>query len=107
MDPTFWVALFACISTVVVGFLNYNTAKAAKVQVQEVHDFVNSKDKVNTETIASLRAEITALQEDRLARADAAVPTGAHEASSPVPTSVVIVDTEKPIEVDVVSKKKP
>lgn len=106
MDPTFWVALFACVSTVVVGFLNYKTSQAAKIQVQEVHDFVNSKDKINTETIASLRAEITALQEDRLRRADAAPAPDATPAPDAEPMEVVVVEALNPLDVNVLKPPK-
>jgi hypothetical protein len=74
VDPTFWVAAFACLSSLGVGILQYYSSKSAAEKVKEVHDFVNNKDKVNTDTIAELRQEIRELQEDRLKRADAAPP---------------------------------
>lgn len=103
MDPTFWVALFACVSTVVVGYLNYKTSQAAKAQVQEVHDFVNSKDQANTATIAELRGLVEELQAEIVRRADAAPAQGSLPA---VPQPVTIESTKAPIPVvDVTSKK--
>lgn len=101
MDPTFWVALFACVSSLGVGIIQHFSAKANAAKVKEVHDFVNSKDKENTNTITELRKIVEELQEEIVRRADAAPAQGS---LPPTPQPVTIEGQKEVLDVAV---KKP
>ena len=103
MDASFWPALFACVATVVVGLMNYKLAKTSAEKVKEVHDFVNNKDKINTETIENLTKKVDELQAEILRRADATPAIGQLQ---PVATPVTIESTKEPLPVVDVTEKK-
>lgn len=102
MDPEFWTAGFAALATLGVAFLNYKANKLAK-EVKEVHDFVNHKDAVNTQTIDDLRSELDALRKEILRRADA---SPAHGPMSVVPQPVTIEGQKEVLDVAVKKTEK-
>lgn len=110
IDPTFWVAFFGFLTSVVAAVVTYKT----KLKAEEIGTKVDGTATATQAEIASLRAELARVQEDRLARADAA-PQSVLGAVVPAPATatvadplpVVVVDAEKPIEVHVVKPGTP
>lgn len=106
IDPTFWVAFFAFLTVIVNAVVTYKT----KQKTEEIAQKVDGAATAAEAKLEAMRVEIARLNEDRLARADAAPSVDAVAAlpTLPVPpVPVVIKDTEKTVPVEVIVKQVP
>lgn len=89
IDPTFWVAFFGFLTAAVTAFFAYKT----KVKTEAIEQKVDGAATATLTEMASLRSEISRLQEDRLARADAAPPPGmeTHHAAPALAAAIAAV----------------
>lgn len=83
-----------------------DSSLAQGTKVEQIHTLVNNKSDVQAQLIKEAREEIAKLNAALLAKAEASPATGtAAPVAATIPVKVVVVDTEKPI--DVIDKTPP